>query len=53
MDLLLPFVLGLLPGGGSDFHGAAKPGVALGSGKGNVAVPIRYYEDLLQKKQQL
>ena len=44
---------GLLPSGGSDFHGAAKPGVALGSGKGNVAVPIRYYEDLLQKKQQL
>jgi hypothetical protein len=32
--------LGLAATGGSDFHGAAKPGVALGTGvQGNVNVP--------------
>jgi predicted metal-dependent phosphoesterase TrpH len=37
---------GMLVTGGSDFHGAVKPGVALGTGyRGNLAVP----EDLLEK----
>jgi len=31
--------LRLLVSGGSDFHGASKAGTALGSGKGNLAVP--------------
>jgi hypothetical protein len=30
---------GLAITGGTDFHGANKPGVALGSGYGNMAVP--------------
>jgi len=30
---------GLLVTGGSDFHGAVKPGVTLGSGEGNLCVP--------------
>jgi predicted metal-dependent phosphoesterase TrpH len=41
--------LGLLPTGGSDFHGAAKPGVELGSGvKNNVKVPLEFLEGLRQ-----
>jgi len=35
---------GLLHSGGSDFHGKNKPGIFLGTGKGNIAVPY----DLLQ-----
>ena len=39
--------LGLLPTGGSDFHGAAKPGVKLGSGvHNNVQVPLEFLEGL-------
>lgn len=39
--------LGLLPTGGSDFHGAVKPGVQLGTGTdGNVRVPVQFLEDI-------
>lgn len=39
--------LGLTPTGGSDFHGAIKPDVELGSGrKGNVRVPVAYWNDI-------
>jgi 3',5'-nucleoside bisphosphate phosphatase len=39
--------LGLLTTGGSDFHGATKPGIALGTGKSeNLRVPINIIEDL-------
>jgi predicted metal-dependent phosphoesterase TrpH len=31
---------GLLPTGGSDFHGDTKPDVMLGTGRGNVSVPV-------------
>ena len=37
---------GLLPSGGSDFHGVAKPAIALGVGKGGLQVPYAYYEAL-------
>ncbi len=37
---------GLLPSGGSDFHGANKPDIALGRGHGNIAVPMEFYEQL-------
>lgn len=37
---------GLLPGGGSDFHGAAKPAIAIGTGRGNLCVPFAFYEAL-------
>jgi 3',5'-nucleoside bisphosphate phosphatase len=39
--------LGLLTTGGSDFHGATKPGIALGTGKnGNLRVPASIIEGL-------
>ncbi len=37
---------GLLESGGSDYHGEAKPHIALGTGKGDLAVPIDFYETL-------
>jgi len=37
---------GLLVTGGSDFHGEAKAGTALGTGKGNLSVPYRLFEEL-------
>ncbi len=44
---------GLLPSGGSDFHGRVKPDVRLGSGKGNLQIPMNVYEKLLQYRQQM
>jgi len=32
----------LLPSGGSDFHGVNKPDVAIGTGKGNLRIPMEY-----------
>jgi len=37
---------GLLESGGSDFHGAGKPEIALGAGMGNLAVPMELLEAL-------
>lgn len=37
---------GLLPSGGSDFHGSVKPAIALGYGRGNLCVPYAYVEAL-------
>ena len=37
---------GLLKSGGSDFHGATKPSIMLGYGKGALEVPFEYYESL-------
>ena len=37
---------GLLPSGGSDFHGANKPDIALGTGCGNLNVPCSWLDDL-------
>lgn len=37
---------GLLPSGGSDFHGANKPAISLGSGKGSLEVPLSWSEAL-------
>lgn len=33
---------GLLPSGGSDFHGDNKPGIRMGTGKGSLRVPAEY-----------
>ncbi len=33
---------GLLESGGSDFHGSAKPDISLGTGRGNLAVPLEF-----------
>lgn len=40
--------LGLAPTGGSDFHGATKPGIKIGTGFGGMSVPDELYERLLQ-----
>ena len=37
---------GLLPSGGSDYHGSKKPGIHLGTGKGNLRIPARWAEAL-------
>jgi predicted metal-dependent phosphoesterase TrpH len=37
---------GLLPSGGSDFHGENKPDIRLGSGKGTLKVPLSFLEGL-------
>ncbi len=37
---------GLLQSGGSDFHGAAKPTIFLGTGLGDLYVPFSFYEAL-------
>lgn len=34
--------------GGSDFHGTTKPGIELGTGRGNLFVPYSFYEELLK-----
>ena len=36
----------LLPSGGSDYHGERKPDIHLGTGKGDLAIPLSYYENL-------
>lgn len=37
---------GLCITGGSDFHGSNKPDIDLGSGRGNLRIPYRLWEDL-------
>ena len=37
---------GLVKTGGSDFHGAVKPKIALGTGKGSLDVPYAFLEEL-------
>jgi predicted metal-dependent phosphoesterase TrpH len=39
---------GLLATGGTDFHGAATPGIDIGTGRGDFRVPGEIYENLLQ-----
>lgn len=37
---------GIKASGGSDFHGANKPGIAMGSGRGDLAIPLEWLENL-------
>ena len=39
----------LLPSGGSDFHGKNKPNIHLGSGKSNLTIPYRLWEELKKR----
>ncbi|MBR2445388.1 MAG: PHP domain-containing protein [Clostridia bacterium] len=39
---------GLTPSGGSDYHGTNKPDIKVGVGKGTLAVPFAYYENLIK-----
>jgi predicted metal-dependent phosphoesterase TrpH len=41
---------GLLPSGGSDFHGENKPDIALGTGTGELRVPCRFLDKLKARK---
>lgn len=43
----------LLQSGGSDYHGAAKPDVCLGTGKGNLDIQDTLYYDLLRVSESL
>ena len=36
----------LLPSGGSDFHGSNKPDISLGTGKGNLQIPLEWLQKL-------
>ena len=45
--------IGLLESGGSDFHGAVKPSLSLGTGPGNLHVPDQFYFDLLKAAEAL
>ncbi len=38
--------LGMLPSGGSDYHGANKPGLELGRGRGSLIIPESVLENL-------
>jgi 3',5'-nucleoside bisphosphate phosphatase len=41
----------MLPTGGTDFHGANRPGIEMGTGwKHNMNVPYVFYENILQRK---
>lgn len=44
---------GLLPSGGSDFHGKAKPDIRLGTGKGNLRIPLSFLDSLEEAKNKL
>lgn len=37
---------GLLPSGGSDFHGENKPDIHIGTGRGNLRIPVAYLDKL-------
>jgi len=36
--------------GGSDFHGNVKPGIAIGKGRGKLAVPVETLDDLKRRR---
>ena len=44
---------GLLISGGSDFHGAAKPHISIGTGTGNLRIPYSVLENIKKAKEQL
>jgi predicted metal-dependent phosphoesterase TrpH len=48
LDLAKRF--GLVATGGSDFHGANRPGVYLGKGRGDLRVPYEALEELRQRR---
>ncbi len=46
--------LDLLPTGGSDFHGAPKPDIDLGTGlRGNVRVPAEFLDRMRERAAQI
>ena len=53
LSLAIAAEFGLLPSGGSDFHGENKPDISLGSGRGDLAVPDRLLPALEARKKLL
>lgn len=41
---------GLVPSGGSDFHGSYKPGLLVGTGRGDLVVPDHILEELADRR---
>jgi len=41
--------LGLVISGGTDYHGANKPHIAIGKGKGNLEIPYSVLDGLRQR----
>lgn len=41
---------GLVPSGGSDFHGSYKPGLSLGTGRGDLVVPDHVLDELADRR---
>lgn len=39
--------------GGSDFHGTFKPDIDIGTGKGSLAVPLSFLEELKQRREEI
>jgi len=46
MAISLAKAYDLKESGGSDFHGQTKPGIELGTGRGNLLVPYEFYESM-------
>ncbi len=44
--IYLTELFGIKQSGGSDFHGATKPDISIGKGRGNLEVPFEFYENL-------
>ena len=44
---------GLVPTGGSDYHGSYKPGIEIGTGRGDMVVPDEAYTGLLEARRLL
>jgi predicted metal-dependent phosphoesterase TrpH len=41
---------GILPSGGSDYHGGNKPDISIGTGRGNLKIPSHWLEMLKKRK---
>ena len=50
LALSLAAEFGILPSGGSDYHGENKPDIAMGSGRGNLAIPYDWLKELAKRK---
>ena len=50
LSLKIADEFGLLYSGGSDFHGENKPEIALGVGRGNLQIPLRFLENLKTRR---
>ena len=42
---------GILKSGGSDFHGGNKPDIQLGTGRGNLVIPLSLLEKLKARRE--